>query len=49
MGENVLLNTGEIAKIIQVDLNNLSKPLLLKDGEFLDLRSNKEIYIKELL
>lgn len=49
MGENVLLNTGEIAKIIQVDLNNLSKPLLLKDGEFLDLRSNKEIYVKELL
>ena len=49
MGENVLLSTGEIAKIIQVDLNNLSKPLLLKDGEFLDLSKNKDIYIKELL
>lgn len=49
MGENVLLSTGEIAKIIQVDSNNLSKPLLLKDGEFLDLGKNKDIYIKELL
>ena len=49
MGENVLLSTGEIGKIIQVDSNNLSKPLLLKDGEFLDLSKNKEIYIKELL
>ena len=49
MGENVLLSTGEIAKIIQVDSNNLSKPLLLKDGEFLDLSKNKDIYIKELL
>lgn len=49
MGENVLLSTGEIAKIIQVDSNNLSRPLLLKDGEFLDLNKNKDIYIKELL
>lgn len=49
MGENILLSTGEIAKIIQVDSNNFSKPLLLKDGEFLDLSKNKDIYIKELL
>lgn len=49
MGENVLLSTGEIAKIIQVDSENLSKPLLLKDGEFLDLSKNKDVYIKNIL
>jgi len=49
MGEDVLLNTGEKAKIIQIDINDLSRPLLLKDGDFLDLSQNKNIYIKELI
>ncbi|MGN0143770.1 MAG: HD-GYP domain-containing protein [Clostridium sp.] len=49
MGESVVLSTGEVAKIIQVDSENLSKPLLLKDGEFLDLSKNKDVYIKNIL
>ncbi len=49
IGEDVLLNTGEVAKVIQIDSNNLSKPLLIKDNEFLDLGKNKDLYIKELL
>ena len=49
MGEDVLLNTGEKAKILQVNTNNLSRPLILKDGEFIDLSKNKHIYIKELI
>lgn len=49
MGEDVLLSTGEVAKILQIDTNNISRPLLLKDGEFLDLSKHKELYIKELI
>lgn len=49
MGENVLLSTGEQAKILQINVNDLAKPLLLKDGEFIDLSKNKDIYIKELV
>lgn len=49
MGENVVLSTDERAKIIQINTNDLSRPLLLKDGDFLDLSKHKDIYIKELL
>lgn len=49
MGEDVILNTGEKAKILQINTNDLSRPLLLKDGEFLDLSKHREIYIKELI
>ncbi|WP_297423008.1 HD-GYP domain-containing protein [Clostridium sp.] len=49
MGEDVLLSTGEKAKILQINVNDLSKPLVLKDGEFIDLSKNKDINIKELI
>ena len=49
MGEDVLLSTGERAKILQINVNYLSRPLILKDGDFLDLSKNKNIYIKELI
>lgn len=49
MGEDVVLNTGEKAKIVQINTNDLSKPLILKDGDFIDLSKNKEIFIKELV
>jgi len=49
MGEDVLLNTGERAKIIQMNSNNLARPLVLKDGDFIDLSKNKDIFIKELI
>jgi len=49
MGEEVLLSSGEKAKILQINLNNLSKPLILKDNEFIDLSKNKDMYIKELV
>ncbi|HEX9026745.1 MAG TPA: HD-GYP domain-containing protein [Clostridium sp.] len=48
-GEEVLLNTNEKCKIIQMNLNNLEKPLILKDGEFIDLEKEKDLYIKEML
>lgn len=49
MGEEVLLSTGEKAKILQININNFSRPLILKDSEFIDLSKNKNIYIKELV
>lgn len=49
MGEEVLLSTGEIAKVLQINMNDLAKPLLLKDGEFIDLSKNKDISIQELI
>ena len=48
-GEEVLLNTNERCKIIQMNVNNLEKPLVLKHGEFIDLEKEKNIYIKEML
>lgn len=48
-GEEVVLNTNEKCKIIQMNINNLEKPLVLKDGEFIDLEKEKDLYIKEML
>ena len=49
LGEEAILNSGEKCKILQMNINNLEKPLVLKDGEFVDLNEHKELYIKELL
>ena len=49
IGEEVLLNTGEKCKIIQMNVNDLEKPLVLKDGEFIDLEKQKDLHIEEIL
>lgn len=49
MGEEVLLNTGEKCRIIQMNLNNIDKPLLLKGDNFIDLEKEKHLHIKEML
>ncbi|AGF55426.1 HD-GYP domain-containing protein (c-di-GMP phosphodiesterase class II) [Clostridium saccharoperbutylacetonicum] len=48
-GEEVLLNTNETCKIIKMNPNDLEKPLILKDNDFIDLTKEKEFYIKEVL
>ena len=48
-GEEVLLNTNEKCKIIKMNTNNLEKPLVLKNGDFVDLEKEKNMYIKEIL
>jgi len=48
-GEEVLLNTNEKCQIIQMNINNLEKPLILKNGDFIDLEKEKNLYIKEML
>lgn len=49
IGEYVLLNNNKVAKIIHIDSNNLSEPLLLCDNDFIDLKKNKKIKIKEII
>ncbi|MBE6062664.1 MAG: HD domain-containing protein [Clostridium butyricum] len=49
IGEEVILSNGEKAKILQMNVNDIEKPLLLKDDEFIDLAKNKDIYVKELV
>src|SRR5471030_418447 len=44
-GEEVLLNTNEKCKIIQMNINNLERPLILKDENFMDLEKEKDLYI----
>lgn len=48
-GEEVLLNNNERCKIIQMNVNNLDRPLVIMNGEFVDLDKEKDLYIKELL
>jgi len=48
-GEIVKLNNGTIGKIIKIDINNISKPLISVDLNFIDLSEEKELFITELL
>jgi HD-GYP domain-containing protein (c-di-GMP phosphodiesterase class II) len=49
MGESVLLNTNKICKIIQIDINNLSRPLLLDGTDFIDLKFCKDLNVEKLV
>ncbi|URZ04191.1 HD-GYP domain-containing protein [Clostridium felsineum] len=49
MGETVLLNDNRSCKIIKLDIEDLTKPLLLDDNGFLDLKSDSSLYVKSLV
>lgn len=49
MGENVMLNNKHRCKVIQVHINDLTKPLLLGENGFLDLKKEKDLYVKKLV
>jgi hypothetical protein len=49
MGENVILNDERVCKIIQVHINDLTKPTLLDDNGFLDLKMEKDLYVEKLV
>ena len=49
VGQDAILNTGELCKIIKIDLNNIDFPLILCNNEFIDLSNNSNLYITELL
>lgn len=49
MGENVLLNDKRSCKVIQINMDDLTKPLLLDDSDFLDLKKEKDLYVEALV
>ncbi|WP_416176665.1 HD-GYP domain-containing protein [Clostridium sp.] len=49
IGENVLLNNKKSCKVIQININNLTQPLLLDEDGFLDLKKEKDLYVEKLV
>lgn len=50
MGESVILSDKRKAKIVQVQINDLSRPLLLgEDGSFIDLRKEADLRVEGLV
>ena len=49
MGENVLLNTNKVCKIEQININDISRPLLFDGSVFIDLKQEKELNVEELV
>lgn len=49
MGENVLLNDERSCKILQVHINDLTRPILLDDNGFLDLKMEKDLYVEKFV
>lgn len=49
MGENALLSNRRLCKIIQIDIKDIEKPLLLDDTAFVDLKTQKDLYIEKLV
>ncbi|MBU3128043.1 HD-GYP domain-containing protein [Clostridium tagluense] len=48
-GEMVKLSDGSIGKVIKIDINNISRPLISIDSNFIDLSIEKNIFITELI
>lgn len=48
-GEHVKLNNGQIGKIISMDMFNITRPLLLINDEFIDLKDRKDLYVEDLI
>lgn len=49
IGKDVLLSNDKTAQIIQMDINNLDRPLIMLEGSFLKLSENKDLVIKEFI
>ena len=49
IGKDVILNNDKTAQIIQMDINNLDRPLILLEGNFIKLSENKDLNIKEFV
>lgn len=49
IGEMVKLNNGDVGKIISIDERNISKPLLLVNSNFIDLKEKNDIFIEDII
>ncbi|MBU3175429.1 HD-GYP domain-containing protein [Clostridium estertheticum] len=48
-GEMVKLNDNRIGKIVKTDINNISSPLISVDSIFIDLNTEKDLFITDLV
>jgi HD-GYP domain-containing protein (c-di-GMP phosphodiesterase class II) len=48
-GEMVKLSDGSVGKIVKIDLNNISRPFISVDSNFIDLNKEKDLFIVELI
>lgn len=49
IGEEVLLNTNKVCKIVQINVNDLCRPLLFDGMEFIDLKQERDLHVKKLI
>ena len=49
MGKDVVLTNKKVAQIIQMDINDLDRPLILLDDNFIKLSENKDLDILEFV
>ena len=49
MGKDVVLTNKKVAQIIQMDINDLDRPLILLDDNFIKLSENKDLDIVEFV
>ncbi|SHK04867.1 HD-GYP domain, c-di-GMP phosphodiesterase class II (or its inactivated variant) [Clostridium cavendishii DSM 21758] len=49
IGEIVQLNTGELGKIIKIDINNIPNPWIEMNGKLIDLAKEKNLIIRDIL
>lgn len=49
MGEEVVLNTNKVCKIVQININDLSRPLLFDGSGFVDLNHEKDLFVVSLV
>lgn len=49
ISEKVILSNKKVVQIIQIDFNDISKPLLLDETGFIDLKKEKNIFVKKMV
>ncbi|WP_252229635.1 HD-GYP domain-containing protein [Clostridium sp. ZBS15] len=49
IGREVKLNNNKIAKIVQMNINELDRPFIFLENEFLDLKENKDLIIEQFI
>lgn len=49
IGQHCILNNKQICKIIKLELNNISSPLILCNNEFIDLSKKTQLYIENFI
>lgn len=49
IGKDVILNNDKKAQIIQMDINNLDRPLILLEDNFIKLSENRDLDIREFI